>query len=102
MYDRREMNIQRIGFIGLGLMGHGMAANLARKGFPLAVKVNRDRSRLADILPAGAKECATNADVSRRSGVVVISVTCSPPVEDIVLGARRVLGAAREWPLLIR
>src|SRR5258705_565395 len=101
MYDRREMNIQRIGFIGLGLMGHGMAANLARKGFPLAVKVNRDRSRLADILAAGAKECATNAEVARRSDVVVICVTGSPQVEDIVLGADGVLGAAREGLLVI-
>src|SRR5258706_8942158 len=86
MYDRREMNIQRIGFIGLGLMGHGMAANLARKGFPLAVKVNRDRSRLADILAAGAKECATNAEVAQAADVVIICVTGSPQVEDIVFG----------------
>jgi 3-hydroxyisobutyrate dehydrogenase-like beta-hydroxyacid dehydrogenase len=101
MYDRREMNIQRIGFIGLGLMGHGMAANLARKGFPLAVKVNRDRSRLADILAAGARECATNAEVARQSDVVIICVTGSPQVEDIVLGEGGVLGAAREGLIVI-
>ena len=85
----------RIGLIGLGMMGHGMAANLLRKGFPLAVKVNRDRSRLADILAAGAKECATNAEVANASDIVILCVTGSPQVEDIVFGAGGVLGAAR-------
>jgi 3-hydroxyisobutyrate dehydrogenase-like beta-hydroxyacid dehydrogenase len=85
----------RIGFIGLGMMGHGMAANLLRKGFPLVVKVNRDRSRLADILAAGARECATNAEVANASDIVILCVTGSPQVEDIVFGAGGLLGAAR-------
>jgi 3-hydroxyisobutyrate dehydrogenase-like beta-hydroxyacid dehydrogenase len=85
----------RIGFIGLGLMGHGMAANLLRKGFALAVKVNRDRSRLADILAAGAKECVTNAEVARASDIVIVCVTGSPQVEDIVFGADGIALGAR-------
>src|ERR1700682_6034897 len=89
------MRQPRIGFIGLGMMGHGMAANLLRKGFPLAVKVNRDRSRLADILAAGAKECATNAEVANASDIVILCVTGSPQVEDLVFRAGGVLGAAR-------
>jgi 3-hydroxyisobutyrate dehydrogenase-like beta-hydroxyacid dehydrogenase len=89
------MDKPRIGFIGLGLMGHGMAANLVRKGFPLAVKVNRDRSRLADIVAAGARECATNAEVAQDADFVILCVTGSPQVEDIVFGAHGLLGAAR-------
>ena len=95
------MNIQRIGFIGLGLMGHGMAGNLARKGFPLAVKVNRDRSRLTDILAAGAKECATNAEVAQASDVVIICVTGSPQVEEIVFGANGISAAARPGLIVV-
>ena len=95
------MNIQRIGFIGLGLMGHGMAANLARKGFPLAVKVNRDRSRLTDIRAAGAKECATNAEVAQASDVVIICVTGSPQVEEIVFGANGISAAARPGLIVV-
>src|SRR5260221_12754607 len=95
------MNIQRIGFIGLGLMGHGMAANLARKGFPLAVKVNRDRSRLANILAAGRKECATNAEVAQAADVVIICVTGSPQVEDIVFGEAGLLAAARPGLIVV-
>jgi 3-hydroxyisobutyrate dehydrogenase-like beta-hydroxyacid dehydrogenase len=90
------MNKPRIGFIGLGLMGHGMAKNLVTKGFPLTVKVNRDRSRLADILAAGAKEAASSAEIARNSDVVILCVAGSPQVEEIVFGAQGLLTAARE------
>ena len=89
------MTLPRIGFIGLGLMGHGMAKNLALKGFPLAFKVNRDRSRLADILAAGAREAATYEELARQSDVVILCVTGSPQVEEIVFGPKGLLGAAR-------
>ena len=89
------MNIPRVGFIGLGMMGHGMAANLLRKGFPLAVKVNRDRSRIADLLAGGARECRTNAEAGRDADFVIICVAGSPQVEDIVFGADGLIGAAR-------
>jgi 3-hydroxyisobutyrate dehydrogenase-like beta-hydroxyacid dehydrogenase len=95
------MQQARIGFIGLGLMGHGMAANLLRKGFPLVVKVNRDRSRLGDILAAGAKECATNAAVAQASDVVILCVTGSPQAEEIVFGEAGLLSAARDGLVVI-
>src|SRR5438045_8232069 len=46
---------QRVGFIGLGLMGHGMAKNLIAKGFPLTVRAHRNRKPLEDLLASGAK-----------------------------------------------
>src|SRR5260221_14068518 len=48
-----RMSNARIGFIGIGMMGHGMAKNLLAKGFPLAFLANRDRSRLPDLGAAG-------------------------------------------------
>lgn len=95
------MDKPRIGFIGLGFMGHGMAANLLRKGFPLAVKVNRDRSRLGDILAAGARESATNAEVASHADFVILCVTGSPQVEEIVFGAEGLLSAARPGLVVI-
>ena len=53
---------QRIGFIGIGMMGHGMAKNLLAKGYELTFKVNRNRSNLDDLLATGAREATTNAD----------------------------------------
>jgi 3-hydroxyisobutyrate dehydrogenase-like beta-hydroxyacid dehydrogenase len=90
------MDKPRIGFVGLGMMGHGMAKNLLAKGFPLSVKVNRDRSRLADILAAGARECATNAEVAGNADFVILCVTGSPQVEEVVFGSNGLLGGARK------
>ena len=62
----------RIGFIGLGLMGHGMAKNLVTKGYPLTVRAHRNRNPLEDIVAAGAKEVATDAEVARAGGDEVL------------------------------
>ncbi|MFL6663996.1 MAG: NAD(P)-dependent oxidoreductase [Rhizobacter sp.] len=86
----------RIGLIGIGMMGHGIAKNLVAKGFPLTLKANRNRSTLGDLLVAGAKEAASNAAVAQASDIVLICVTSSPQIEDIVYGNEGLLGAARE------
>lgn len=95
------MSQPRIGFIGLGLMGHGMAKNLVTKGFPLTVRVNRNRKPLEDILAAGAKEVSTNADVARASDIVFLCVTGAPQVEDIVLGVDGLAAGAREGLIVV-
>jgi 3-hydroxyisobutyrate dehydrogenase-like beta-hydroxyacid dehydrogenase len=85
----------RIGFIGIGMMGHGMAKNLLAKGYPLTFKANRNRGNLEDLLAAGAKEAKSNADCARAADVVFICVTGSPQVEEIVYGPQGLLEAAR-------
>jgi 3-hydroxyisobutyrate dehydrogenase-like beta-hydroxyacid dehydrogenase len=95
------MSNPRVGFIGVGMMGHGMAKNLLAKGFPLTIRINRDRARAADLLAAGAKEAKTPADVARDSDVVIICVTGSPQVEEVVLGAGGILEAARPGLVVI-
>jgi 3-hydroxyisobutyrate dehydrogenase-like beta-hydroxyacid dehydrogenase len=89
------MSNPRIGFIGVGLMGHGMAKNLLAKGFALSFTVHRDRSRLADLVAAGAKEVADAATLARESDVVILCVTGSPQVEANVFGDKGLLAAAR-------
>jgi 3-hydroxyisobutyrate dehydrogenase-like beta-hydroxyacid dehydrogenase len=91
----------RIGMIGLGLMGHGIARNLVTKGFPLTVRAHRNRKPLEDLVAAGAKEVQTNADVARASDVVILCVTGAPQVEEIVFGADGIAGAARDGMILI-
>jgi len=91
----------RIGFIGLGLMGHGIARNLLAKGFPLTVRVHRNRKPLADIVAAGAREVATNAEVARQSDIVFLCVTGTPQVEAVVYGGDGLLEAAREGLIVV-
>jgi 3-hydroxyisobutyrate dehydrogenase-like beta-hydroxyacid dehydrogenase len=91
----------RIGFIGLGLMGHGMAKNLVGKGFPLTVRVHRNRKPAEDILAAGAKEAQTNADLARASDIVILCVTGSPQIEEIIYGDNGIMSAARDGLVVI-
>jgi 3-hydroxyisobutyrate dehydrogenase-like beta-hydroxyacid dehydrogenase len=95
------MSNPRIGFIGVGMMGHGMAKNLLAKGFPLAFTVHRDRSRLADLLAAGAREMKTATELARESDVVILCVTGSPQVEVNVFGEQGLLSAARKGLTII-
>jgi 3-hydroxyisobutyrate dehydrogenase-like beta-hydroxyacid dehydrogenase len=95
----------RVGFIGLGLMGHGIAKNLVSKGFPLTVCVHRNRKPAEDILAAGAKEAKTSADLARASDVVILCVTGSPQIEEIVYGdgspMSGIMSAARDGLIVI-
>ena len=73
-----------IGFIGAGLMGHGMAKNLVGKGFPTIVLGHRNRAPVEDLLKLGAKEAKDVAEVVKGSDIVILCVTGSPQVEDLV------------------
>ena len=68
--------MQRIGFIGLGLMGHGMAKNLLKKGHPLSFLVHRNRANLADLLDLKATEVKTPARAGARTPT---SSSCASP-----------------------
>ncbi|MEP6942323.1 MAG: NAD(P)-dependent oxidoreductase [Betaproteobacteria bacterium] len=91
----------RVGFIGLGLMGHGMAKNLVAKGFPLTVRIHRNRKPAEDILAAGAKEVKTSAELARASDIVILCVTGSPQIEEIMYGENGILSAAREGLIVV-
>jgi 3-hydroxyisobutyrate dehydrogenase-like beta-hydroxyacid dehydrogenase len=81
----------RIGFIGVGLMGHGIAKNIVEKGYPLTVLGHRNRGPMEDLLKRGAAEADSAADLARRSDIVFLCVTGSPQVEDIVFGRNGLL-----------
>jgi 3-hydroxyisobutyrate dehydrogenase-like beta-hydroxyacid dehydrogenase len=77
---------QRIGFIGVGLMGHGMAKSLLAKGFPLTIMGNRNRAPVEALKAQGAVEVATPAEVARASDILFLCVTDSTVVERLVRG----------------
>jgi 3-hydroxyisobutyrate dehydrogenase-like beta-hydroxyacid dehydrogenase len=85
-----------IGFIGLGMMGHGIAKNLLQKGFGLQFQVHRKRDHLQDLLDAGAREVRTRGELAKGADTVALCVTGTPQVEEIVYGADGLLEAARD------
>lgn len=90
------MTKRRIGFVGVGLMGHGMAKNLVEKGFALAVVANRNREPVEDLVKRGATELATPKAVAEASDIVFICVTGAPQVEQVVNGAEGLRAGARK------
>src|SRR5688572_6845205 len=84
----------RVGFIGAGLMGHGMAKNLVEKGFALTVLGHRNRAPVEDLLGRGAKEADNPAALARANEVVILCVPSSAEVEHCVLGEAGILEGA--------
>jgi len=84
--------MSKVGFIGAsGLMGHGMAGNLLRKGHALHLTVHRNRERVRDLLDAGAVELASPAELAARCEVVFVCVTGTPQVEALFEGEQGLL-----------
>jgi 3-hydroxyisobutyrate dehydrogenase-like beta-hydroxyacid dehydrogenase len=95
------MSKPRIGFVGVGLMGHGIAKNLLAKGFPLTLRVHRNRAAAQDLLAAGAAEAASYAELARNADIVMLCVTGAPQVEEVVLGPDGIASAAREGLIVV-
>lgn len=89
---------RRIGFIGVGLMGHGMAKNLLLKGFQVIVVGHRNRKPVDDLVAQGAREAKSPADAAAEADIVWICVSTSPQVEEIV---RDVLTGARRGLIVV-
>jgi len=90
---------ERVGFIGLGFMGHGMAGNILAKGWPLTVMAHRNRAPAEDLIARGATEAASPKEVAAASDVVILCVTGSPEVQAIIQGPDGLIAAAK--PLLV-
>jgi 3-hydroxyisobutyrate dehydrogenase len=90
----------RVGLVGLGIMGGGMAHNILRAGFPLTVH-NRTRVRAELFAAEGATVADSPADVAAASDIVVVCVSDTPDVEQVVLGAGGVLDGAAPGTLVV-
>jgi len=77
---------EQIGFVGLGLMGHGIAKNIVEKGYPLTFLGRKNRAPAEDMIARGALEVSSPGEVAARSTIVFICVTGSPQVEEIIRG----------------
>lgn len=77
----------RIGIIGAGLMGHGIALNIVRHGYPLVVLDHSGNQPVDDLLAKGATTAATAAEIAGAADVIILCVTGTPQVEAVVYGA---------------
>jgi len=89
-----------VGFIGLGVMGHSMAGHVLRGGFDVLV-YNRSKQKTLDLLTQGAVWKDDIFSLAEKSDVVVTMVGYPKDVEEVYLGERGIVAAARPGTVLI-
>ena len=78
----------RIGFIGAGLMGHGMVLNLLKGGHDVHVIAHRNRAPIEDLLSKGAREASSLAEISQNCDCIVLCLSSSKIVEETITGLK--------------
>jgi 2-hydroxy-3-oxopropionate reductase len=91
---------ETIGFIGLGLMGKPMAANLLKAGYPVVVH-SRSQGPVEELVAAGARRGTSPADVARQATRVITMVPDSPDVERVLDGPDGVFSALQPGTIVI-
>lgn len=86
--------MKKVGFVGLGIMGSGMAGQLLQKGFALMVW-NRDTAKATALVEKGAKLAESPADLARQVEVVISMVRDDMAVRQILLGEQGAIAAAK-------
>ena len=71
---------EKIGFVGIGLMGQGMAKNIVEKGYSLTVIAHRKRDAVDDLVGRGAVEAVSMVDLAKGCTVIFLCLTGSPEV----------------------
>lgn len=91
---------ERVGFVGLGIMGQGMARNLLKAGYNVRVW-NRTSSRMDPLIEAGAAAGASPADVAANCDIIAVCVSDTPDVEEVILGENGILSGVQAGALVI-
>src|ERR1041385_7617283 len=99
----REITVSKakVGYIGVGLMGHGAAKNILAKGHPLSIMGHRNRAPVEDLLKRGAREIKSAAEIARASDVLFLCLPSSVEVEATVYGVDGMLAGAHAGLIVV-
>lgn len=92
--------MEKIGFIGLGIMGKPMAKNLMKAGYDLTFYARRPEV-VAEMTGEGATSAGSPAEVAGATDIVITIVTADPEVREVILGEDGVLEGASEGKLVV-
>ena len=92
--------MQQIGFIGLGIMGRGMTHNLLKAGYDVTVW-NRTAARMDEFAAAGAKTAASPADLAAQCDMILVCVSDTPDVEEVLFGKNGVSAGVKSGALVV-
>jgi hypothetical protein len=85
----------QIGFIGAGLMGHGMAVNLLKAGHEVTVVAHRNRAPVEDLVQRGARKADGLGELAKQSEIIMICVSNSKVVQEVIDGLKPHLAAGQ-------
>ena len=91
--------MEKIGFIGLGIMGKAMALNLLKAGYP--VNVLQKNKAAKELVAAGAQSFVDSKTIAQNSDVLITMLPDSPEVEEVVLGPEGILEGVKAGSLFI-
>jgi 3-hydroxyisobutyrate dehydrogenase len=103
MADASKTNPQgaeRLGYLGLGLMGTPMSRRLLKAGYQVSVW-NRSEGKIAPLIEAGAQRAATPRDVMANSDIVFMCVTDAAAVEEVIFGSEGLAAAPGAGKLVV-
>ncbi|MEO8543757.1 MAG: NAD(P)-dependent oxidoreductase [Burkholderiaceae bacterium] len=92
---------KKIGMVGIGMMGHGIASNLLKHGHELAVLEHAGNQPLDALTAAGAITFSSAAALAEHAEVVILVLTGSPQVEAVLTGADGVLAGLKAGSVVI-
>lgn len=87
------MQKNKVGYIGLGLMGKSMARNILKAGYPLIVH-NRSRAAVDELVAEGAQPAFSPSEVASQVDIIFTNLPDSPDVELVALGESGVVEGA--------
>ena len=92
--------MEKVGFVGLGIMGAAMAGNFLEAGHELVVH-NRTRTKAEQLIPYGALVADSPREVAEASDIIITMLPGPPEVEEVVAGEGGLLAGAREGSLIV-
>lgn len=93
--------MKNIGMVGIGMMGHGIATNVQKHGYELAVLEHPGNQPLDALKAGGARTFTSAAELAARSDVVILVLTGAPQVEAVLTGSDGVLKGLRAGTVVI-
>lgn len=91
---------EKVGFIGLGIMGKPMAHNLVEAGYELVVH-NRSREPVDELASEGAEAAQSPREVAEKSDIIIVMLPDSPQVREVVAEENGILEGVKEGSLIV-
>lgn len=91
----------KIGMVGIGMMGHGIASNILKHGYPMVLLEHPGNQPLEGLMAAGATTTPSAAALAAEADIIVLCVTGTPQVEDVLLRSGGLLEGLKPGGIVI-